>query len=197
MDKLERAFERFRSEGDLRALTQVFDLCAPQLLGLARHLSSTREDAEDLLQATFLTAIGKAASWDRERPLLPWLFGILALHAHKLRRQRGRELDVERLAAPASPSPELEARERELVHAVSSAVVALPRGYAAIVHRHLIGGASPAELAADLTDAAGILRVRLPEGPVRFVALPAGTLQPSSLGWSAGTQRIQLRRAAQ
>ena len=49
---LDRDFERFREQSDLRALSRVFDAAAPQLLAVARHLAPSRGEAEDLLQAT-------------------------------------------------------------------------------------------------------------------------------------------------
>ena len=53
----------------------------PRLLRMALHLGRDPGDAEDLVQATFLTAIEKAATYDASRPLLPWLTGILIRHA--------------------------------------------------------------------------------------------------------------------
>ncbi len=77
----EHLFLQFRRFGDPDGLAGVFDHCAPRLLRMALHLGRDPGDAEDLVQATFLTAIEKAATYDASRPLLPWLTGILIRHA--------------------------------------------------------------------------------------------------------------------
>ncbi|MCC6408581.1 MAG: RNA polymerase subunit sigma, partial [Planctomycetes bacterium] len=84
-ETLESAFERFRRHGDTSALAVVFDRTAPELLRVARHLMRSRDDAEDVLQSTFLTVIERAATFDATRRLEPWLFGILVHHAQAAR----------------------------------------------------------------------------------------------------------------
>ena len=81
MTELEPLYERFRSANDLDALGEVFDRTAPDLLRLAAHLTRDASTAEDLVQQTFLVAIDRRASYERGRPLLPWLLGILSNEA--------------------------------------------------------------------------------------------------------------------
>ena len=50
----DRLFERFRRSGDSAALAKVFDLLAPELLGIARHLVPDAAEAEDLDIPAFL-----------------------------------------------------------------------------------------------------------------------------------------------
>ena len=87
MDALALLFERFAARGDVAALGEVFDRTAPRLLHLAMHLAHSAEDAEDLLQATFVLAMKKAATFSKGEPLLPWLSGILAGEARNLARR--------------------------------------------------------------------------------------------------------------
>jgi len=54
---LETRFDRWRRHGDVRALEQVFDGAAPELLKLTLHLAPGASEAEDLVQATFLRAL--------------------------------------------------------------------------------------------------------------------------------------------
>ena len=58
----DQLFELYQKSGDPDALGEVFDLIAPKLLHTALHLARDPAGAEDLLQATFLTAIRKAES---------------------------------------------------------------------------------------------------------------------------------------
>lgn len=161
---LEEEFERFRDAGDLRALARVFDEAAPQLLSVARHLAPTRSDAEDLLQASFVVAIERAATWDRTRALLPWLLGIVAMEARRARARAQREPDPARLELRESVQPFQELVGREVRVAVEAALARLPRDYAEIVRRHLIEGTAPAQLAVQLGLTQGNARTRLHRG---------------------------------
>ncbi len=88
---LETLFVRFRDHGDASAFAAVFDRAAPALLAVARRIGRRRSDAEDLLQATFVTAIERAATFDPTRSVMAWLVGILALHAKNAARRAARE----------------------------------------------------------------------------------------------------------
>lgn len=88
---------------DLRA--QVFDHTAARLLRLAFHLSRDPAAAEDLVQATFATAIEKAGQFDTDRSVLPWLTRILENHAREARSSAFRRIVPERLATGRSPLP--------------------------------------------------------------------------------------------
>ena len=76
--KLDRLFARWRRKQDVEALGRLLDATAPELLRIARHLSRDAAEAEDVLQATFLTAMERSASFDGERRFMPWAAGILA-----------------------------------------------------------------------------------------------------------------------
>src|SRR6185295_9273824 len=96
--ELEDLFERYRGAQDLRALSKLFDLAAPELLRLAVHMAPDVASAEDLVQQTFLAAIEKPKRWRASEPLLPWLFGILTKLAKKQRRNARRAPEHDRLA---------------------------------------------------------------------------------------------------
>ena len=64
---LESQFQEYRDHGSARALARVFDASARDLLAVARHLAPTSVDAEDLVQATYVTAMEKARDYDAKR----------------------------------------------------------------------------------------------------------------------------------
>ena len=66
---LEDCFADYARTANSDVLGEVFDRTAPRLLRTALHLTRDAAQAEDVLQATFLTAIEKAYSWDSSRPL--------------------------------------------------------------------------------------------------------------------------------
>ena len=103
--KLERLYLRYARKGDSAALGRVFDLSCGELSAIARHLVPDAAAAEDVLQATYLTAIERADRYEPGRGVLPWLVGILARHAAQARRGAARSIFSPRwtrtLAAPA------------------------------------------------------------------------------------------------
>ena len=168
-------FERFRDRGDTRALTEVFDRTAPELLALAGHLTRDVAEAEDLLQECFLVAIQKARRWDPSRPLLPWLAGILIREARKQRRRASRRAPDDGRAAGSAPEASRAAIDGELREAVESALERLPPKYAEVLHAHLFEGVPAREIAVRLGRAPGTVRVQLHRGfELLRRALPRG-----------------------
>ncbi|MEO6710926.1 MAG: sigma-70 family RNA polymerase sigma factor, partial [Planctomycetota bacterium] len=202
-DHLTDLFERFRDRNDLRALARVFDATAPELASVAAHMAKTAEEAEDLLQATFLSAIERSASFDSSRPVVPWLVGILALHARKQRERAGREIDTLRVRQPGEADPASEVEREEISRAVESAVAQLGPNYAPLVRRHLIDGATPRVLAREFEMSPITARVRLHRGLKRLRQLLPVGLSTAALGMIArqvdlaAVRGSVLRRASQ
>ncbi len=128
-ESLESLFARFSDHGDAAAFARVFDRAAPALLAVARRIGQRRADADDLVQATFLTAIERASAFDPSRSLMAWLVGILAGHAKNAARRKARE--------QGRPAPEI-ARDPHLLEglvdlerraAVAGAIRDLPDPY--------------------------------------------------------------------
>ncbi len=57
----EKLFRRYLRTGRPADLAEVFDLIAPELMRMARHLTRDEAEAEDLVQVTWLIAIEKRA----------------------------------------------------------------------------------------------------------------------------------------
>jgi len=184
---LERLFARYVDHGDLRALTRVFDRTARDLLALAQHLVRDPDDAEDLVQSTFVTAIDRASSWDRERALLPWLSGILARQASNLIRTRSRRA-AEQLAEveDGARGPARAAEAAELQGALGLALGRVGEKYREVLEPYLQGGERPEAIARSLGRAPGTVRTQIHRGLTmlrRF--LPAGV----SAGFLVGSVR--------
>ena len=180
-------FERFRRHGDVQALGDLFDRVAPALLRLALHLSRDPAAAEDLLQSAFLRAIEVRDEWDGQRPLLPWLCGILQNRAHHLRWQSGRMPDPARLAARTPIDPAKEAEASEFDAAVDAAIAELPEQFRPVLRLHLAYGHGPAEIAHALERPPGTVRSQLARGlSVLRRVLPAGFAGGSALTLATG-----------
>lgn len=180
---LESLYRSFREEGDVSALSAVFDRVAPDLLRLARRLVRDRNQAQDLVQETFLTALERPGTYDPERPLRPWLVGILVHRARDERRRTGRPLDSDRLAPRAAATPPEAATASEFRDAVMKAVDQLPPKLRAVVQGRLVEERESGELAEELGLSPGALRVRWHRGLRRLrESLPVG-LQSLAAGF--------------
>jgi RNA polymerase sigma-70 factor (ECF subfamily) len=199
---IEQLFARFAATGDPAALGEVFDRTHAPLLSLALHLCGNPADAEDALQATFVTAIGKRSEWDAARPLLPWLTGVLTLHCKKAHERRARRRHV---ALPElvddDGSPIAASERQELVEQLRRHVERLPDEQRQALLLQLEHGLTPAEIAEVLAVPPGTVRMRLHRGlktlrgvlPAGLAALLLGALPSRGL---AAVRTAVLRQAA-
>lgn len=202
--KLNRLFERFRSKGDISALGDVFDLTATELLRVALSLVRSPAEADDLLQATFLTAIERADSFDKGRNLVPWLLGILVNHAHQARRanreNQGLETAAGVSASGADPAGAVEALE--LSQFLREAMESVPRPYREVLEAFLTEGKRAVDIAQETGEAPGTVRMRIHRGldllrkaMPASAALGAGVIAVGGRGLASARSEV-MREAA-
>lgn len=162
--RIDRHFARYCRTGSPRELAAVFDASVGELWRVAAHLAASRHDAEDAVQNTFLAAIEHRDRWDPARPVLPWLLGLLANRVREQRRRAARSPDAARAGAGDDADPAVVAAEREFHERVAAAVQCVAAPFRAVVERHLLGDADPAEIAAELGVPAATVRSRLHRG---------------------------------
>ncbi len=172
-DPLGAHFDRYRREGDLAALARVVETVAPELLRLARHLRPRGQSPEDLVQATFLAALTSQASYQVDRPLRPWLFGILL---HKASGSRRTELELgEDIEVPSEGATESSAEAAEAAQLVARGLERLPPIYSEVLRDHFFAGMSPREIAARRGRPPGTVRAQLHRGlRLLRVLVPSG-----------------------
>ena len=167
-DTPEQLFQRFQQAGDPADLAKVFDATAPQLLLLAAHVSPDGGAAEDLLQETFLQAMQRAEQWDAERPLLPWLAGILRHRAQdlarKLRLRRPKAELSDLVVAADGAGPLAEAESNELLRRVQAALDSLQSPFREALVLRLVHGLQPTEIAHALGRPPATVRGQLKRG---------------------------------
>jgi RNA polymerase sigma-70 factor (ECF subfamily) len=92
--------------GDEAALHQLYLSCSPQLFGLALGIVRRREQAEEILQDSFLLVWRHARSFDRERgTAMAWLARIVRNQCFDLLRRRGREVPLDPAMAESWADP--------------------------------------------------------------------------------------------
>ena len=181
---LENLFERYRSQGDLSALGEVFDRTADELFRIGVHLSRDPLASEDLLQETFLAAIERNDQYEEGRPLVPWLVGILSNMARRRWRDGARQPDPARITW--TDTSDTEVPQGEVEEQVLRAVERLQSPYREVVHLHLRFDMKPAEIAHLIDREPGTVRTQLQRGLEKLRArLPvslAGSVVPAMRG---------------
>lgn len=74
--KDERAFIRAAQEGDRQAMAHLVETHSERIYNLALRLMRNREDAEDVLQETFLVMMNKLDTFSGQSSLYTWLYRI-------------------------------------------------------------------------------------------------------------------------
>jgi RNA polymerase sigma-70 factor (ECF subfamily) len=169
--------EGYESEADASRLGQLFDTHHDRLYRLARRLSATREEAQDLVQDAFL----RAATANRRMPQgaeaeEAWLVRVLInLSRDRWRRQKVRASNRREAADEASPAPEAAYIARLEVQRALAALA--PRRRAVVVLHEMEGfdtaavarllGISAVTVRWHLSRARGELARVLDGGPLR------------------------------
>jgi RNA polymerase sigma-70 factor (ECF subfamily) len=143
--------ERVRN-GDTEAFGDLVRRYERRAFAIGWRLLGVREDAEDLVQDAFITALDKLDSFDERRPFGPWFFRILVNHGMsrlRSRRVRSREPLPESLGDPAA-LPDRVAEQSELAARVHAALGELTDRQRLTVQLLELDGFTTAEVAAML-----------------------------------------------
>lgn len=147
--------------GDARAFDQLVRRHDRRAFSLAFRLLSHREDAEDVVQESFVAALEALDRFDATRPFGPWFYRIVvnrSLNARKARSRRSMEAIPEE--APArTASPERLVEVAEARGQVAAALAGLSQRQRAVVEMIELEGFSGPEVAEILG---------IPEGTVRW-----------------------------
>lgn len=163
--------ERIR-QGDADAFGELVGRYRRRAFAVAWRIVRHREDAEDVVQESFIGALDKLDSFDSARPFGPWFFRIVANRAHnaiRSRKVRAAEPLPEALEGPGSPAADAE--QAELATRVRAALADLTQRQRLVVELHELEGFSGVEIAAMLDVAPATVRWTLHEARRRLKAL--------------------------
>src|SRR4051812_46213814 len=90
----ERLVERVRA-GDDTAFEAIYDRYHRPLLAFSRHMVGSQEEAEDVLQHTFIAAYRSLRGSDEPMQLKAWLFAIARNRSLSVLRSRREHADIE------------------------------------------------------------------------------------------------------
>lgn len=173
----DQAFLARLSQHDEAAFTELFETYADRIYRLALGLLKQADDAEEVVQATFLSAFEALERFEPQAQIGTWLYRIAYNHALMLLRRRHAvdPLPEEDDAAPFptqladwSHLPDQQALSSEAQEVLRSAINELPIGLRAAFVLRDLEGLSTAECAhiQELTEAA--CKVRLHRARLRL-----------------------------
>lgn len=149
--------------GERDAFGELVERYLPRAIALAMRLLRHREDAEDLVQDAFLSALQHIDSFDLQRPFWPWLSRIIV--------NRGLDLSAARSTRATSalndevsdskPSPAEAAERSEIRDEFRRTLAILPERRRMVVQLFEVDGFSVAEIAKLLDSSPATIRWHL------------------------------------
>jgi len=135
--------------GDSSAYDQLVRRHLARAFTIAYRVVGNREDAEDVVQDSFIRALRYINGFDERQPFAPWLNRLIVNTALDARARRAREATEPERPDTASPyaSPHLALERQEVRDRFAAALAALPARQRLIVARFEVDGLTTAEIA--------------------------------------------------
>jgi RNA polymerase sigma-70 factor (ECF subfamily) len=152
MSTLEEAAPSSR-DGQIEAFRAIVQTCNQRLFRAARSVVRDDDEAEDVVQASYLRAFAKLGSFRGESSLLTWLTRITLNEAlGRLRAQQrlgdNHASGAHDIATPLDENPESEAARAQARRMLEAAIDALPAHYRSVLVLREIEECSVEETAA-------------------------------------------------
>jgi RNA polymerase sigma-70 factor (ECF subfamily) len=160
--------------GDAEAFTELVNRNEKRIYTLAYHLVNNREDAEDILQETFLRAYNNLSSFRGDSNFNTWLHRIttnLVISRFRKRTIKTRSIDEpvfinheelkQREIVDWSDIPDQALLKKELNEKIDAAIAALPLEYRTVITMRDIEGLSNEEIGKILELSVAAVKSRL------------------------------------
>ena len=174
MERIETLLIDELREGDMAALAILVEKYKRLVYRVAVQITKNHEDANDVMQDTFLKVHESIHSFRKDAAFETWLYRIVVNHATNLvkRRERRRESPLSgtsemeihpdlRRAADLASNPHLNLERKERQRWVTQAVNSLPLKQRTVVILHEFEGLTHPEIASILNCSEGTVRSRL------------------------------------
>ena len=144
---------------DHRTFSLLLERYGNRLLRSAYCMSKNQEEAEDLVQETFLQAFQAADKFRGQSKIYTWLYGIM-LNCHRARRRKRKvHVDLDSVAEPESP--ELVIKESTRIEVIKDVVSHLNQDQAQIIRLRYYENRTVDEIARILDISKGTVKSRL------------------------------------
>jgi RNA polymerase sigma-70 factor (ECF subfamily) len=159
--------------GDEAAFREIFARYAPRLFRVVRRQVASADDANDIVQQTFLQLHRARADFHQGARLRPWLFTIALNLKREFFRKRGRRpespLDLDGRSDPASAPVEPDRDERGRL--LREALARLPQNQREVIELHWFEELPMAEVAVIVGASVSAVKVRAHRGYERLRGL--------------------------
>lgn len=147
-------------QGDSTAFDILVRHYLSRAYAVAYRVVRHREDAEDVVQEGFLSALEHIDSFEVGRPFGPWLYRILVNRGLSLVASRARRTtqEIRDSVAGNGPSPLGQTLGREVLERFNATVAQLPERQRVAVQLHDVDGFSAEEIGEALGIASGTVR---------------------------------------
>jgi RNA polymerase sigma-70 factor (ECF subfamily) len=158
------------ARGDVGALRAIYDQHASRAITIAFRILRNREEAEDVVQETFLEVWRRAAQFDSARGgAVAWVVTIARSRAIDRLRARtiaGRTIasaseDADGLLPLPPPSPAVETERRRDERRIAAALVELPPAQRRTIELAYFEGLSQSEIAVKTASPLGTVKMRV------------------------------------
>ena len=153
---LDRWMERYQ-QGDPEAPAALVGAISPALLRFFKCQVASREQADDLLQETWLRIHRVRHTYRRGEPVLPWIYAI----ARRVRvdgYRRRRRISLHETEMEVIPEHPAHTEVRHPVGAFETLVVALPEAQREVVTMLQVGGLTLEEVARATSSTVGAVK---------------------------------------
>jgi len=163
--------------GDQAALRALYDRHAPQAMAVAMRILRAPNEAEEIVQETFVEVWRRAAEYDGRRGgATTWIVAIARNRAIDRLRARGTIDRTQRAAADeplarTAPTPLEDVEDRQRRARVATALAVLPVEQRRCIELAYFEGLSHGEIAARTGDPLGTVKTRMRLGMDKLAAL--------------------------
>lgn len=169
----EQALVKSALGGDQKAYKALFDMYRQAIFHVAVKIVHNQEEANDLVQETFIKAFGSLKTYDCHYRFSTWLYKIAANSSIDYLRKRKidslsldkpiptKDGDIQMEIPDDSYNPEKDLREREQSFGIEEAINSLPEKYKEVIVMRHKEDRSYEEIAAQLRVPVGTVKARI------------------------------------
>lgn len=150
-------------KGNKKAFDRVYEQYAPSMFGICMRYAACKDDAEEMLQQTFIRVYEQREKADPQRPLGPWIKTITIHTAINFLKAKKKMVltDNEFFFEPVSEWTDSEDSEKDLKTRLLELLGEMPEGYRVVFNLFVLDNLTHKEIAEYLNVTEGTSKSQL------------------------------------